>query len=228
MLVRGSMVLVVVLSVGGPAFGQLGALIYSQAPNRLGGFYSDTAYTNELGQLDGSIFADRFLLNQSSVVSPLRWWGIYGPQSGPIQIAPAHEEFRIRFYDQQGTFPPNLPPATVLYETTISNPLREETGFLVSGGFPEYRFTVSLAKPFVAETGVPYWIEISQQRDVSSLFRWEKANFGEYAVQYPLGTPWRTNQTGEQLAYELRVPEPGSAVLVGLVGLMLRRRGECA
>ncbi len=211
----------------GPAFGQLGALIYSQAPNRAFGFASDTAFVNESGQIEGSVYADRFSVATPSSIGQLVWYGIYGPQFGPIQVPPASESFRVRFYDQDGSFPPTLPPAGLLYEFNVSNPARTETGFGVGAGFPEIRFVVTLPAPFLVQSNTPYWLEVAQVGEPESYFRWESSTGGERAFQYPIGSAWQL-AGGGQLAYELRVPEPGSGVLVGLVGLMLRRRGKWA
>jgi len=206
----------------GPAFGQLGALIYSQAPNRNFAYLSDTQYVNDLGHADGVLRADRFQLTQAAQIGQLVWWGVYGPQFGPIQNPPFAESFRVRFYDQNGTFP-SLPPFDVLYEATLSNSVREETGVLISSGFPEYRFVVDLSSTFAAPANVPLWIEISQVGDLASTWRWETASGGEFATQYPIGDSWNVNGGG-QLAYQLRVPEPGSGVLVGLVAMVMRWR----
>jgi len=225
MLVRASIVVAAVLSLGGPAFGQLGALIYSQPPNRAFGFTSDTAFQNDGGQIQGSIYADRFSIATDRSIGQISWFGLYGSQFGPIQDPPSDEAFRIRFHDQHGTFP-SSPPDDVLYEELFSNPLRDPTGFFVSGGFPEYRFVVNLSKRFEVLASKLYWLEISQVGEPSSYFRWESSSGGERAFQFPVGSAWQISGGG-QLAYELRVPEPGSGVLVGLVWLILRRRGKC-
>ena len=214
----GMKALVILAFVAAPAFGQLGPLIYSQNPNRLFGYSADTEFVDDFGQTIGQLVADRFVLSQPRRIGQIRWFGIYGSQFGPIQSPPAQEEFRIRFYDQQGTFPPNLPPASVLYETTFSNPLREETGLLVSGGFPEYRYTVELQTPFDAMGNTLYWLEITQLGIPSSRFRWENSSGGEYAVQFPVGSAWQTF-SASQMAFELRVPEPFTGSLLALAAL---------
>src|SRR5262245_55004333 len=65
-----------------PALGQLGPLIYSQSPNRLFGFSADTAFVDDFGQTTGQLVADRFVLSQSNSIGQIRWFGMYGGQSG--------------------------------------------------------------------------------------------------------------------------------------------------
>ena len=225
MSVRTLIVLAAVLGADRPAFGQLGPLIYSQLPNRNFAYASDTAILNDFGQLDSEINADRFSLFSAAEIKQFVWWGVYGPQLGPVQPPPTNESYRIRIYDQNGTFPPNLPPANILYEVTVANPLREETAFLVSGGFPEYRFVANLAQSIQLQGSTPYWLEISQLGDPQSYFRWETSpGAGALAYQHPEGTAW--NVGPGDVAYQLHIPEPltGGMLALAVFSEALRRR----
>lgn len=211
-----------------PSLGQLGPLIYSQPPNRLFGFISDTRFEDDFGNLDSAIYADRFSISQTNVsIRQIIVYGFYGTQfQGFDPDPPAIESFRIRFHNQHGTFPPNLPPGDVLYDATLDSTDRELTGLLVFPGRREYRYTFDLAEAFTPNPGSLYWFEISQIGDPSSTWRWENSNGGEYAVQHPIDGPWQTFAPG-QLAYEFRVPEPLSGLLIiGAVMMAMQRRSR--
>ncbi len=210
-----------------PAFGQLGALIYSQVPNRLFGFVSDSQFRDDFGQVQGSLYADRFSIQSGADIGQLVWYGHYGTQNQDFDPdPPTSENFRIRFYSQGvSPFPIQQLPAEVLYDASSDQFARQFNGAFVNGR-REYKFVLTLPSLFSAQPGVPYWLEISQVGDVNSVFRWESSTGGERAFQFPLGSDWQLSTSG-QMAYELRTPEPGSGVLVGLVGLILRRRGKC-
>lgn len=203
-----------------PAFGQLGPLIYSQAPNGNFGLVSDTAYTNDFGQPDGALRADRFQLAFSNEVGQILWFGHYGTQNQDFDPdPPLTESFRIRFWSQVTTpFPIQQLPDEVLYESASEEVFRELTGSFVAGR-REYRYVLDLPSRFAVQGGTPYWLEIAQIGDLASAWRWETATGGEYASQYPIGSPWELHTIG-QVAYQLRVPEPATGLLMALVGLV--------
>lgn len=223
---RCGMTALIVFSIAsfvGPAFGQLGPLIYSQAPDHLFALHSDTLFQDDFGQTIGELSADRFQLasGTSNGIGQLVWFGHYGTQNqGFDPDPPALESFRIRFYGQVNSpFPIQQLPSGVLYETSSDDVFRELTGGLVSPGRREYRYVLDLPSTFWAQSGTPYWLEISQAGDVASAWRWETARGGEYANQYPIGNPWALNSFGFQLAYQLRVPEPLTSSFMALVVL---------
>ncbi|MCK6457920.1 MAG: hypothetical protein L6Q92_15500, partial [Phycisphaerae bacterium] len=197
------------LAAAQPASAQ-DVLLHRQLPNRRFGFTSDTAVINNLGLPDAMISGDRFSLGSSAQVFRLKAWGFYGGQfDEQIEPPPTSETIRVRFYaDQSGL------PGTMLYQELFLNPSREATGYEIAQGPlpPEYLFTVDLATPFTAVPGVDYWISIVQLDDIASHFRWESSNGGEFAIRYPIDTPWRILSPG-QLAYELWTPEPSTALL---------------
>jgi len=217
--------IVLFLGAAGPVYGQLGPLIYSQAPNRAFGYTSDTAFVDDLGHLNSEAIADRFTLNQTNTIQQVVFYGFYGTQNlGFDPDPPATESFIIRFYNQNGTFPPSLPPADQLLDEVHADVSRALTGNLVFPGRREYQYVVNLNELFSATGGVPYWLSILQTDDQSSTFRWETSPGGENAFQFPIGSPWVVSG-GSQLAYELRVPEPSGAVVfvVGVLWAAARR-----
>ena len=217
--------LVILAFIADPAFGQLGPLIYSQAPNRNFGFASDSLFRDDFGQIQGSLYADRFQVSAAAVLGQLVWYGLYGAQDqGFDPEPPISESFRIRLFSQVNSpIPPLQLPADVLYETSTDAVFREFNGAFVNGR-REYRYILNLPMSFTIQPGTPYWLEISQIGDVNSFFRWESSTGGERAFEFPLGSTWQM-ATGGQLAYELRVPEPmtGSFVAVVVLARATRR-----
>lgn len=193
---------------------QTDLLIYRQLPNRTFGFDADTLNQNESGQLSGQLVADRFTLSQASEICQVRWWGFYGSSlATQVEPPPLSETTRIQFYSDAAGL-----PGTVLVENTILNPSRQSTGVSIPTGPnpPEYVYQAPLLNCFSPQPGVPYWIEIAQLGDSASRFRWEGSNGGEFAVRFPLETPYRLIGGLGQLSYELRTPEPCSGALFGL------------
>lgn len=199
-------------------------VLHRQAPGRTFAWDADTANLNDLGNPSGQIVADRFSIPTTSSICRLRWWGAYGGDFAQIpEPPPPGETMRIRFFDST-----NGLPGSVLNESVLVNPSRVVTGFSIATGFgpAEYLYDVSLDECFSAQAGATYWIEISQLGLQDSRWRWEGSNgAGEFAVQFPIGTPYRLIAGLGQLAYELRTPEPCSGALFALgCGCMLRRR----
>lgn len=213
-----------VATFAGSAAAQLEQVLHSQPPNRLFGFESDTLLRDDFGTPTGQLIADRFVLNQTAEVTRASWFAFFG---GVIEMVdpgpPATEQVRVRFWSDTGGL-----PGQVLAEQTFDNPSREFTGFTVAvtPRRKEYRYNVPLSPGFTAQAGTAYWIEVAQLGDVNSRFRWENSSTGgEYAVQYPLDTPWRVGGIAGQMAYELRTPEPASSSLLvtAALGSVCRR-----
>jgi hypothetical protein len=207
----------------GAARGQVGdELLHAQPPNRLFGQTADTEFTDDFGNVTGALRADRFRLLRFDPVTVRRvvWWGFYGGLEEPVDPPPPDiETMRVRFYRHRISLPGEL-----LFEETFINPTREWTGRIVSSQRKEYRYEVWLTQGFEAQPLTFYWVEVAQIGDPTSRFRWENSDGGEYAVQFPIGSPWQLN-VGIQLAYELWTPEPTSAALLGLgfIGAVMRR-----
>ncbi len=197
--------------------------LYRQAPGRTFGVESDTLELDDFGNPTSELLADKFSLLQPAHLGRVRFWGFYGSSFAQVlEPPPISETMRIRIYgDASGL------PGGILFESFLVNPSRVATGISIPTGLgpPEYLYDVSLPNTFEIPANTNLWIEIAQLGDINSRFRWENSNTaGEFAVQFPIGTPWHLNSDG-QLAYELWTPEPCSGGLLAL-GLcyMLRCR----
>ena len=196
--------------------------LHSQPPNRLFGISSDTEYIDDGGHLTGALIADRFSLAQQLPTCRVVFYAFFGG-TGVADPGPpsGSETVRVKFYaDAAGL------PGSVLQEESFSNPSRAWTGFFIGiqPSRKEYRYQVDLPQCFNATPGVNYWVEVSQLDDPSSLMRWENSNGGEFAVQFPLDTPWRLSANPSQMAYDLRTPEPCSGALLVLSFACVVRR----
>ncbi len=205
------------------AANQTDILLYRQAPSRTFAWDADTANMNDLGNPSGQIIADRFSIPTTSSICRLRWWGAYGSDFAQVpEPPPSGETMRIRIFNNEDGLPGSL-----LNESVLLNPLRVATGFSIATGFgpAEYLYDASLDNCFSAQAGMTYWIEISQLGSQDSRWRWEGSNgAGEFAVQFPIGTPYRLITGLGQLAYELRSPEPCSGALLALGCVYILRR----
>ena len=195
--------------------------LHRQAPGRTFGYESDTLLLDDSGQPNGQLVADRFILSQSAQVCSVRWWGFYGGTGVLDPGPPSSESFRIRFFDDVASLPGNL-----ISESTFDDPSRTWTGQLINiaGARREYFYQATLPQCISANAGSTYWMEIAQLDDINSRFRWENSNtLDGFAVQFPIGTPWRLSSNPSQLAYELWTPEPWSGVLLAIVVGIVRR-----
>lgn len=209
--------------LAGPAQAQLGVLLHRQQPNRQFGFSSDTEFSDNFGNITSELMADRFILGQGAEWRWTVFHGFYGGQFIPSDPEPPPvESFLVRLYSEE-----NGLPGQVLHEEQFSSADRQPTGAFVSSDpiRREYRYQVKFSTGVALLPNVPYWLAIAQINDPTSNFRWETATGGELAGQYPIGNPWVVSTLG-QLAYELRTPEPTSALLLalGVVALCSRRR----
>ncbi len=200
-------------------------LLHRQAPGRTWAWDADTLNHTESGLPSGQLVADKFILNTDLPVCRILWWGAYGSSLDQVpEPAPTTETMRIRFMEDAGGL-----PGQVLDNFVIVNPLRQATGFSIATGPgpPEYRYTAELSSCLAPQTGVAYWLEIAQFGDQTSRFRWEASNTGgEFAVRFPIDTPYRLVGGLGQLAYELRTPEPCSGALMALAAGYLLWRGR--
>jgi hypothetical protein len=198
-------------------------LLHRQPPGRTFGVTSDTLFRDDSNNANSELIADKFPGPQLPICRAV-WWSFYGSSlAQQVEPPPLTETIRIRFYDDAGGL-----PGTVLWEEPFANPPRLATGFGIATGPgpPEFRYQVDFQHCFAPTVGAPYWIEIAQLGDLGSRFRWENSNTpGEFAVQFPIGTPWHLAASTAQMAYELRTPEPcsGALLLLGLVSCLRRR-----
>jgi hypothetical protein len=112
---------------------------------------------------------------------------------------PSTETFQIQLFSNSAGLPGDL-----LFQTTTSDPSRAWTGQLINiaGARKEYFYRLVLPQCFSVEANTTYWLEIAQLGDINSRFRWENSNtLDGFAVQFPIGTPWRLSSNPSQLAY---------------------------
>ena len=203
-----------------------GTILVDHQPANFGGLASDTLFTDFPGGYQR--VADDFTVAQAAVVNRIVWWGFYDQNVMPS----VDDMFRIRLYDQQ---PTAALPGNVLYEQSFSSVPRTWTGrFIVTFGAPrELRYEVGLSVPMTLNPLTPYWLEIVQDGDVNSHFRWEQSQNtllnGQAFVNAVVGD-WTQSFPSPQsnTAFQLiTVPEPTSAILFAfLIALGMRRPGK--
>lgn len=200
-------------------------LLHRQAPGHSFGITSDTAYLDDFGILRGALVADHFSIGTDASVCRVNAYVFFGGELPMLDPPPpATESIRIRFYsDADGL------PGDPLQETTLLNPAHPWTGKYIALGplRKEYLYELLLPQCFPVQGGIPYWIEISEISDPNSRFRWENSNTaGEFASQFPIGSPWRITTGSGQMAYELWTPEPCSGALLALGVAAISGRAE--
>lgn len=204
-------------------------LLVDHQPHNTGGFASDTmAFEIPGGSIVAQYVADDFQLAGPSTIRRIKYHGFYNYGIEPT----GSEVFAIKFHEPR---PGDGLPGNVLFETTVTNPLREWTGRLIldAGAPREYKFTVDLDSPLNLPGGQKFWLSIYQIGDSTSSFRWEHSVNGEpngdaFNNQF-VGdwtfVPWP--QGGNNAFQLFSTPElsSGALLFLGVIGLGRRRRG---
>lgn len=192
----------------------------------------NSAITSE-DRADGLIseLADDFLLDTAMIIQDVQWWGTYYNSGNPGR------DFRIRFYEDNGT---GLKPLdTAAYDISVTNAMVNET-FVGNDqyGWPSYEYSLDLDTYFTADAGAKYWISIqSVTGDTAGQWGWSGAQPATLLHESVLrsdyfGVPNWTDVSG-LVGYSLdqafvlsgvAVPAPGALALLGLAGLVGRRR----
>ena len=199
-----------------------GGIVVDHQPHPTGGPGSDTNFVEVFSPLTWQLSADDFTLTSPATIRHITWWGFYGSTfASSAEQPPATQTMRLRFYDariQDGL------PGTALFEETFVDPSYAWTGRRVlTGPAPdEYKFDVDLSTPMQLVALTPYWIEIIQLGNPSSLYRWESSRSSEingFAFQNAATNDWiHTQNTTSDLAFQLStIPEPSSAALLLLL-----------
>lgn len=215
-----------------PGAGGSDSPIVDHPPLNTGGGASDTSYTLDPSPLERwQQIADDFVLGESAVVRRIVWWGFYGDTFDEFpEPAPDSEQFRIRFYGARAG--DGLPDDdNILFEDSFVDPMRVATGRVILTGPapPEYVYQADFPVPLSLDENTPYWLEIVQDGNIESLFRWEVSVAEETGQAFRnLGTDdWQSSlpQLMADTAFQLlEVPEPGSGVLLALGLCALSRR----
>lgn len=206
-----------------------GGIVVSQLPDLGGGQASDTSFVNGAGDPYWQLLADNIQLSQSATIRHITWWGFYG---GDFDKTPgAHdppvgdETMRIRLYSARvgDGLPDN---SNILFQQSFLNPSRAATGrTLLLPGIPaEYRFEVNLGSPLNLDSSVLYWLEISQEGNLDSHFRWQRGlgTLIGRASNNPITPNWQA--ISGSMAFELSmIPEPGTVSVLLICALIPHR-----
>jgi hypothetical protein len=185
----------------------------------------------DLGSMRGwYIAADDYMCENPLPVTDVHWWGSYwNPSPGSPQLI---NGFTISFYsdvpaDDAGNF---SHPGDLLYEAYVSGNCNETYyGYSAFDSTNVYQYDTILRKPFEQEYGKIYWLSIvvDQGWEMPPFWGWHNSynHWNDSAVQSYMQEPWYPIYGGGQdLAFELTVPEPATIVLLGIGALSLIRR----
>ncbi len=172
-----------------------------------------------------------FVLDGDKYITDVHWWGGYW--GGGV----AGRDFRIRIYGDNGSgTAPGADPA--LYDVVYSSLQCNETPW-AGGSAAGYEYNLDLDSSFMAQAGVTYWLSIqSVTGETSGQWGWA----GSYTDNGTHGASLRSEYFGypnwtdvapllgqsyfDTLFYltGTDVPAPGALALLGLAGLVRRRR----
>ena len=190
------------------------------------------------GTTPGQILADDFIAGAPPIIG-VRWWGSYIDVSN--QLPDTKIDFQVSIHASNGNaanHPFSLPttvlavyPAVHAFQTFVGRDKAFEA---------VYRYEALLPTPFTQIQGQEYFISIEKLFDTFSPGRWGWHDACDHRFDYAAVTqskfgPWTTYTVPQpdpngllhtDLAFELLVPEPGTAAMMflPLLGLVARRR----
>jgi len=148
---------------GSMSGGEHPCVVFSQAPDNIGGFLSD-AGTVELFGIAVEV-ADDFVLAHDANVRSVVWYGFYPSVFGP---PPETDHFTILFYEDNN----GIPAAEPFAQYAVGHGVRERD---VGGGFI-HRADIPKTKLY---GGTTYYISIVNDTSGDlGLWSWEQANTG--------------------------------------------------
>jgi len=198
--------LLLILNVSPPT--AQATVIFEQLPDYVLDPSATTRFTSStvdaLGNTPGVRTADDFLVDVDAVITDIHWWGISGAGT---------DDFTFTFYADAGA-----EPGIALQTTTGS--LDVETDPL-DANFGTNIYWSVLDTPFEATAGVTYWLSIFNSAP-DAIWLWTASPLsGTPGVQTlePPGDDW--SAIGENLAFQLTIPEPTtpSLIIIGLAVL---------
>jgi hypothetical protein len=213
-------ILAIAVVAGMTAFASADPIIWDNGPGDGG-----TSLSSQLA-LDypfDSQCADDFMFDVDSLVTDVHWWGTWWNGAGSFST-----DFNIYFYlTDPNTGYPELDgsgnPAPIATYNFYGVP---------DNGLNGAEYDVVLDEPFAAEAGVHYWIGIQAEEGFYEYgqWGWTATNTGPQLTEcvqgFPLlGIPYWTDTDYGDLAYYLTgIPAPGALALLGMAGLIGRRR----
>ncbi|UCD76389.1 MAG: PEP-CTERM sorting domain-containing protein [Phycisphaerales bacterium] len=198
------------------------ASLYEQAAdlNDPGTGYWSAAYA---GTYHDYLHADNFTLGAGGLVGGVTWWG--GSENYVWSDLTNFVGWEVTFYDDAGGLPGNV-LYSEYFDKAATNPM--DTGYVGWQGSTVYSHEVSLTSAVNLSGGTQYWISIGVDPASDALdgWWWQKSesvdNLGG-TFYYPDGF-W-TQSTDFDVTFGLiEVPAPGALALLGVAGLMRRRR----
>jgi hypothetical protein len=177
-------------------------------PFTAGTFFSDVSRPREA--------ASSFVLDAVADIHRITWQGSYFDPTTPG----ATTAFVIHFFDDVGGLPSAIPFSSVDVLADVAE---------LPGPVVEFAYSAVLPQAVRLPGGVALWISIAEN-DVAtgSTFAWRKASeIGTSYSRVDASSAWApfSGSAGFSLAGALVVPEPGTAVLlgIGVLGLASRR-----
>jgi len=176
-------------------------------------YYADARYSF-------SEAATKFSLNNAITFTGANWWGRYYP-SNQAGIA---DDFTLTFYDGSGAL-----PGDVVSRFHVGPVDRNLTGNFILEHL-EYEFRTPL--PMTTLAAGTYFIGLSNNNATADFWGWEATLEGQQldgaSYNSSIGA-WVGGSNGENLAFQLTVPEPANWVLLAaglaIVGGLRSRAG---
>ena len=213
-----AIVAVAALAVAGAANGAL----YEQAPdlNDLGTGYWSMAYG---GTFNDYLHGDNFTLGAGSQVGGVTWWG--GSENYVWPDLTNFDGWEITFYDDAGGLPGNV-LYSEYFDKAATNPVN--TGYVGWQGSMLFSHEVSLTTPLNLSGGTQYWLSgaADPASDALDGWWWQKSEAADLlggSYYYPDGF-WTQSSDFDVPFSLIEVPAPGALALLGMAGLMRRRR----
>jgi hypothetical protein len=176
--------------------------------------------------------ADDYICQNPLPVTDVHWWGSYwAPYPGEPQPI---NGFTISFYSDVPASPTAgggfSQPGDLLYQTYIEGNGNETYyGYSANDTTNVYQYGTILDKPFEQTPGTVYWLSIvvDQGWEMPPYWGWHNSSdhWNDSAVQSYVQGPWAPiTGGGQDLAFQLTVPEPATMALLGLGALSLIRK----
>jgi MYXO-CTERM domain-containing protein len=188
--------------------------VFSQLPDGINGYFADST-----GSFPAQRVADDFSLGAGTTIRSLTFWGGYFPHQASIP----DDDFTLTLYSDGGGI-----PGGVIHSTSLSALSRTDTGIDLFGT-DEYIYNANLTTPVAVSGSTTYFLSITNNTGLGAFgasWFWETGTgHGLLTFSADGGGTW--SAFGGDQAFILSskaVPAPGAIALLGLVGLVSRRR----